>query len=241
MTTQEYIDKSPYDLPGFEGDIAWVRGWEGHFGRPYWPGGASGLTLDPGVDLGYIDPTLVYELYIDVLSVETIEMLLEYQGLTGEAARSVMYFDKVKQVRISEEQATSVFPFVAGPYWEDIVSRFPGLKEAPGAVQTAFLSLSINRGPYNSDLHLLSGPLEQKDWSAIANRIDGMQNNHSLRGVTKRRDAEAELVEEAAAKLRNARLQKLSEMFMESGAEPAPLADLVMDPIVPSEFIPQTL
>ena len=39
-------------LPTFEGDLLWVHQLEGHAGRPYWPEGESGVTLDPGIDLG---------------------------------------------------------------------------------------------------------------------------------------------------------------------------------------------
>ena len=37
-------------LPSFRGDLLWIHAWEGHRGRLYWPGGASGVTLDPGLD-----------------------------------------------------------------------------------------------------------------------------------------------------------------------------------------------
>ncbi|MEK6709483.1 MAG: peptidoglycan-binding protein, partial [Nitrospinota bacterium] len=43
-------------LPGFAGDLEWVHARESHHGSPYWPKGNSGVTLDPGFDLGHADP-----------------------------------------------------------------------------------------------------------------------------------------------------------------------------------------
>ena len=46
-------------LGQFHGDLDWVHRQEGHAGHPYWPGGASGVTLDPGVDLGQAAASLI--------------------------------------------------------------------------------------------------------------------------------------------------------------------------------------
>ena len=37
----------------FHGDLAWLQDREGHVGKPYWPGGIAGVTLDPGFDLRF--------------------------------------------------------------------------------------------------------------------------------------------------------------------------------------------
>ena len=45
-------------LPRFRGDLGMVHTLEGHAGRAYWPKGKSGVTLDPGVDLGHAHAAL---------------------------------------------------------------------------------------------------------------------------------------------------------------------------------------
>lgn len=50
-------------LQSFRGDLEWIHAREGHLGKPYWPGGASGITLDPGVDLGHVPLDCVEDLY----------------------------------------------------------------------------------------------------------------------------------------------------------------------------------
>ncbi len=55
------------ELPGFRGDLEWVDLQEGHHGVPFWPGGGSGVTVDPGIDLGQADASLV-DLYQPLVS-----------------------------------------------------------------------------------------------------------------------------------------------------------------------------
>jgi GH24 family phage-related lysozyme (muramidase) len=197
-------------LPKFRGDLEWVHQWEGHRGRPYWPGGASGITLDAGFDLGYADPDLFKEAYADVLSPAEIDTCLAYLGVRGTEAREYLANDPtLRSIRVSEEEAATVFPYVAESYWLNIAERFSTLSSAPGPVQTALLSLSINRGPGNRDLSVLRKPLAREDWDGLASRIRRMQDDHPLRGIQIRRDEEAELIEKAA-QLRQKKLERIA-------------------------------
>ncbi len=87
-------------------------------------------------------------------------------------------------------------PHAATPYWDGIIKRFSALAQ-PGAlpsVQTVLLSLSYNRGPNNSDLAQLAGPLDSGDWIRVAERIGAMQQDHKLEGIRERRRREADLI-----------------------------------------------
>ena len=55
-------------MEGFRGDLSWVHAREGHAGKAYWPGGVSGVTLDPGVDLGHVRPELFETAYKELLT-----------------------------------------------------------------------------------------------------------------------------------------------------------------------------
>lgn len=189
-------------MPGFIGDGQWVHAREGHLGKPYWPGGQSGVTFDPGIDLGYAASDLIETLYSSILTAEQIEAAQNVYGIKQEAAKDALEADPVLQgVRISREQADGIFPYAAEPYWKAISDRFPSLSEPDTlpAVQTVMLSLAYNRGAGNRGLEELRAPLEAKDWSGVADLVGAMQQDHPLEGIRKRRQMEAELIRAALA------------------------------------------
>ena len=189
-------------LKGFRGDLSWVHAREGHKGKAYWPKGASGVTLDPGVDLGYADSSLIEAAYKNLLTGEQFAAVKKVLGIKRDAAEAALKADPVLQtIKISREQADTIFQFAAKPYWEKIVKRFPTLDDADtlGSVQTALLSLSYNRGPNNPGLAVLEEPLANKNWLLVANTIGSMQQNHRLPGIRKRRKMEADLIRKKLA------------------------------------------
>jgi len=62
-------------------------------------------------------------------------------------------------------------------------------------VQTVLLSLAYNRGSQNGALQILGDPLAAGDWREVARLVGGMQQNHDLVGIRKRRRWEAALIE----------------------------------------------
>lgn len=199
----------PKGLDTFHGDLAWVHRWEGHAGKPYWPGGHSGVTLDPGFDLGYQTVGGIEDHYGGILSLEQIEVLRLVRGLRGHDARDVLKGESAGNVwmtqknsqalgsiRVSKKQAHDIFPHVAVKYWAGVSGRFKALwwEETPGSVQTALLSLAYNRGYRNKGLEQLRTPLDDHHWLLASDIIAGMQQDHKLPGIRRRRVAEAELI-----------------------------------------------
>lgn len=187
-----------HQLPGFRGDAGWVHDREDRpwiDGAPYWPGGDSGVTLRPGVDLGYADRSLVernYKLQAPAKGWAAIESAF---GLKGRAAKNCLARDtRFQLIDISYEEGKDLFPVVARPYWDGIVREFPDLlrEDVPGEVHTVFLSLSFNRGWANPALDALRDALRRYDFSRLANLIGAMQQSHRLRGIRKRRRLEAD-------------------------------------------------
>ena len=188
-------------LAGFRGDFSWIHAWEGHVGRPYWPKGKSGITLDPGVDLGYAEPSLITTHYTPLLTAAQMKDLQWVFGRKGEAAEQALAQAEREQtpltsIRISRDQADSLFALVAAPYWKAILKRFPTLGEqsTPATVQTAFLSLAYNRGAGNKDLTKLDGPLRAGQWRQLGELIAAMQQDHALAGIRRRRRSEGQLI-----------------------------------------------
>ena len=185
-------------LDRFKGELDWVHEKEGHRGKPYWPGGESGVTLDPGVDLGHASPGLIEQLFGSIVDSSRMEALRGVFGIQGESAKAALNASPVIQgIRISSEQALEVMPHAAKTYWDSIRRRFDSLvrEDTPPSVQTVLLSLAYNRGAGNSALDVLEQPLETKQWSEVARAIGAMQQDHDLEGIRTRRQHEGLLVE----------------------------------------------
>ncbi|MCG8433137.1 MAG: peptidoglycan-binding protein [Gammaproteobacteria bacterium] len=183
----------------FHGDLGWVHDREGHVGKPYWPGGSSGVTLDPGFDLGFQTLARARELYTQIRPPEKDQAVARVIDIKGDAARDALRRDETLQkIRISSQAALRIMPHIAVTYWTAITQRFPMLAdtETPPSVQTVMLSLAYNRGARNSGLEVLTDPIQQKDWLEVAKRIGEMQQDHSLPGIRRRRKMEAELIQD---------------------------------------------
>lgn len=185
-------------LPDFHGDLNWLHERESHAGRPYWPGGFSGVTLDPGLDLGHASVNLIERLVYPLLSEEQRKAVFSVLGLKGQRARQALKSSQALQsIRTTREDAAALLPAVALPYWLAILRRFPALRTAPPAVQTALLSLAYNRGPGNEGLAVLAEPLAAGDWRGVAEAIGNMQQDHSQQVIRERRKLEKALILES--------------------------------------------
>lgn len=205
--------KSPHACPleldttglhNFRGNLHWLHQWEGHAGRPYWPGGVSGVTLDPGLDLGHADPELVERVCGTSLDADAMACLHKVLGLKGDAAREALDAEPaLGNIRILRNTAARFLPIVAKPYWDHLCRRFDALASpsVPASVQTALLSLGYNRGPGNRGLEPLAEPLSRGDWLGVADVIGAMQQDHQLEGIRRRRQAEAALIRDAVVSI----------------------------------------
>jgi hypothetical protein len=186
-------------LTGFKGDISWVHDREDFRGAKscYWPGGNSGVTLRPGVDVGHADLGLVRDSYQDRLTPEQWEAVVRAKGVRGTDARDLLANDPVlRSIRIPYEDGAKIFPVVARPYWKGILRVFPSIlrDSTPKSIHTVFLSLAFNRGYNNKDLRELSAPLEVGDYRRVASIIGNMQQDHKVEGIRKRRKQEALII-----------------------------------------------
>lgn len=200
-------------LDKFRGDLEWVHRQEDRKwapSKPYWPGGNSGVTLRPGVDLGYCDEGTVRMAYLDnpegaIINNCQWKDLRDVFGIKGREAREKVKNDMdLRAIRIRYDQGLTAFPYVAEKYWDGITERFPDLKRpsVPGAVQTALLSLAFNRGIWNNDLEQLRDNIGKEDWQGLGEEIANMQQRHELTGIRVRRRKEGKKVQRVARLLR---------------------------------------
>lgn len=186
-------------MKGFRGDLQWVHEREGHAGHPYWPGGKSGVTLDPGFDLGYHTLAEFNDAYDGFLDSDEMIMLALCIGIKGEYAQMLLEKNSaLKMIKIDRSLAMHLMPVVADKYWLAIIGRFPELLRGgiPGCVHTAILSLAYNRGPHNRHLAPLADMLIEGNWAQMVEFLWNMQQDHPLNGIRKRRRMEAALIAE---------------------------------------------
>lgn len=181
-------------LPHFTGDLDWIHAQEGHVGKPYWPGGISGITLDPGADLGHVEPFLA-GVYQAALTTQQWQAVQQAVGIKGQAAqRHLSSATTLSSIRITLEQAKTYFPLLVQTYWHVACTQLAGLDCAPAYVQTAVLSLTYNRGAYNPHLKPLASFIKKQDWIGLAKTVGAMQQHHSSPGIAQRRQREAQWI-----------------------------------------------
>ena len=193
-------------LTDFRGSVSWVHAREGSglalYGRSaYWPGGESGVTLDPGFDLGYQTEGLLRAHYDQTLTERELAACASVIGLRGQTAQDALHSDTdegrvLRGIEIPKDQQQVLFALVAASYWEAICERFFVLRNpcTPGAVQTALLSLAYNRGAGNDDFITLAGPLRGESWDEVGWQISQMQQGHQLQNIRLRRRREGALI-----------------------------------------------
>lgn len=184
-------------LESFHGDLQWVHEREGHNGKAYWPGGRSGVTLDPGFDLGHQTLAQVRKIYGTLFDADQYSGIRSALGKKGQAAKAALANSKeLRSVRVSRSRALKAMPFIAVDYWKGVVRRFPELanEETPSSVQTVLLSLAYNRGARNPDLEQLATPIARARWLDVARKVGNMQQDHELAGIRIRRRMKADLI-----------------------------------------------
>lgn len=188
-----------------------VGGGEAYYNRalkrPTWPGGASGVTIGVGYDLGY---TAKERFLADwaALDDNTRARLVPVIGYKGQSARNMTR--GVRHLEIPWAVAFAVFQARTVPYWIEQTKRaFPRSVELPDDAFGALVSLVFNRGPslkganrqdMNDIYVILADGVQAGDLGLIAQQLREMKRiwaGKGLDGLIARREEEARLVESA--------------------------------------------
>jgi len=174
--------------------------------RPTWPGGASGVTIGFGYDIGYQTPSQVHADWDGLLPPASVEALSRIAGVRGAKASSLIR--GLAHIRVSWDHARSVFERRTLPrYGRQAAEAFPHLTDCHPHVQGALLSLVFNRGPALTgknrqdmmDIHrILADGVQSGDYPKIAAQLREMKaiwQGQGLDGLLRRREAEATLIE----------------------------------------------
>jgi GH24 family phage-related lysozyme (muramidase) len=179
-----------------------------------WPGGSSGITIGYGYDLGYEEN--FREDWEGQLPVDHLNLLATAIGKKGGAARAIA--SRFRNITISEGAARTVFlnktlpaeikkTRKAFPGFEEIPTK-SGFEALPADAQGALVSLVYNRG--NSmdgsrrvEMRAIRAAVKAGDLPVISEQIRLMKRlwigTDIAKGMSRRRDREAQLVEEATA------------------------------------------
>jgi GH24 family phage-related lysozyme (muramidase) len=167
-----------------------------------WPGGASGITIGIGYDLGYESNDDFEADWAPRLSAGELTTLSQVVGIKGTQAEAKA--SGLKTIKIKSSDAEDVFLNRSVPkYQAQTQQAFPGVDGLPADVQGALFSLVYNRGTsMNGDsrkeMRAVRDAVAVGDLKEIANQIRAMKRlwvGKGLDGLLKRRDAEADLVE----------------------------------------------
>jgi len=108
-----------------------------------WPGGASGVSIGAGYDLGFEKD--FHKDWSGLLPAETMSRLSAVCGLRGEKARQAA--KTLKDIRIGRTEARIVFEKCTLPQEEEKTMKvFPGSETLPPDAFGALVSLIFNRG-----------------------------------------------------------------------------------------------
>lgn len=182
-------------LAGFRGRLGFTAAREGHRGYPYWPGGASGVTLDPGFDVSRNTEARLVHVYGGLIRAQQLALLSATRRLRGEVARSRVREPDLLAIRIDTDAAAIRMPTIAGPLWRECAAGCRRLLDplTPAAVHTVLLSLAYNAG--SDDVLRLRETVAAGAWAQLADQLGAM--HASQPALARRRRAEAQLLRSA--------------------------------------------
>lgn len=189
-----------------ENEVSSKAMYEKKYKRPEWPGGASGVTVAIGYDLGYVTRDKVANDFGQYLPGAMIIAMQNVVGLKGEAARKATAQIR-NRVEIPWDVAMQVFEDVDLPRYEaQLIRACPGVEELPPDCIGALTSITYNRGAGGwtaqgdrfREMRLIRAAIIAKNYQAIPGQIRAMKRlwqGKNLPGLLRRRDEEAKLFE----------------------------------------------
>lgn len=174
--------------------------------RASWPGGASGVTIGIGADLGYLSRKEFDDYFAKYFTDEENSRLRSVIGLKGQSAKSAL--SKVRNIQLSWDDAKEIFvDWTLPKFWKLTNGLWPGIDQLCENAQIALTSIVFNRGSATKgssrkEMVNIKPLVLKKDTSGIAKEIKSMKRlwyGKGLDGLLKRRDIEAKMVESCVA------------------------------------------
>jgi Bacterial toxin homologue of phage lysozyme, C-term len=191
-----------------------VGGGENYYNKflknPSWPGEQSGVTIGVGYDLGYVNKTEFTNDWKE-LPQKDFDRLYKVVGIKGIAAKDLIR--GLKDISIPWDLALKVFNNKTVTKFYNLTQQtFPNFDNLPEDAKGGLVSLVFNRGnalegDRRREMKLIRDGMklvsvyDQKALSFIANQIRNMKRiwvgGSIEKGMSRRRDAEAKLIEDS--------------------------------------------
>jgi hypothetical protein len=191
-----------------------VGGGENYYNKflknPAWPEGQSGVTIGVGYDLGYVNKSEFSEDWKE-LPKEIFDRLYKVVGIKGYNAKNLIR--GLRDIIIPWELSLQVFNNkTIAKFWNLTKDTFPNFDKMPEDAKGGLVSLVFNRGnalegDRRREMKLIrdgmriTNTFDQKSLSFIANQIRNMKRiwagGSIEKGMNRRRDAEAKLIEQS--------------------------------------------
>lgn len=166
--------------------------------HPCWPGGASGVTIGIGCDLGYHTPEDIVETWGPLLPHPWGARLSGAAGITSDVAQS--YALILSDITVPWDIALRVFEDETLPKAEaQVLATFENSEELPPDCFGALVSLVYNRGtslegPRRVEMANIASWAWAHQWDKVPDEIRAMKRLWpDVHGLQRRRDAEADL------------------------------------------------
>lgn len=187
--------------------IALILKFEGLDQPGKWPGGASGITLGHGYDLGYSTRQIFQRDWRQHFSAGQMTRLMGAIGVTGAAAQRLA--PTFRDIVVTAAAAKDVLERVTLPTWEGMTAKtFPGADALPANAFGALVSLVFNRGTSlagerRKEMAAIRtlvgrGGETRALLRAVASQVRAMKRlwvGKGLDGLLRRREAEARMIE----------------------------------------------
>lgn len=193
-----------------------VGGGETYYNKflknPTWPGEQSGVTIGVGYDTGYVNKTEFTNDWKD-LPKEIFDRLYRVVGVKGYQAKELSR--RLKDITIPWDMSLKVFLNKTVKKFYDLTkTTFPNFDKLPEDAQGGLVSLVFNRGAALEgdrrremkairDIMAKVENFDEKTLAQIADQIRKMKRiwigGSIEKGMSRRRDAEAKIIEEALA------------------------------------------
>lgn len=181
--------------------------YEKKYQRPEWPGGASGITVGIGYDLGYNTADQILSDWRDYLTPDVIRSMQRYAGIHGVAASNLLS-EARRDILVSWDAAMAVFMKTSLPKFEQATLRaIPAADKLPAGCFGVLSSLTYNRGAsYTSqgdryrEMRNIRALVTSGDWAEVEHEIRAMKRLWpGVAGLLRRRDEEADLWRDSLA------------------------------------------
>lgn len=178
--------------------------YEKHYRHPEWPGGASGVTIGIGYDLGYASLEKLHADWDGRVSDDMLKVMARCLGVKGQSAKKLLSSIRHK-IEIPWDAAMAVFLERDIPEWtRRVCNAIPGADKLTPDCLGVIVSIAYNRGASFGALgdrytemrairqHIIAGELYK-----VTDDIRSMKRLWpDVKGLRDRRDAEAKLFSE---------------------------------------------